>query len=252
MATLCGFRKHIALFAFSAILVGFASVETKADMSGSLAYSGGLAAGGAWASPGTVLTYNVGMVDGHYLYQYTLAVGDGAPEAVEAEEVKAAISHLIFETSLDAKIFNFEAFADPAHTIGVTGTLVKPDNYTESNGNPGLGSESIYGIKFDSPKPETNYLEFSFESNHQPMWGDFYAKDGKTDGQDNYLHNVGLGDLGDPLTDPARYDYDNDDLRARHILVPDTIVVPVPGAVLLGAVGLSVAGGILRRKSKNA
>jgi len=78
-----------------------------------------------------------------------------------------------------------------------------------------------------------------FDSTRVPVWGDFYAKDGKentTDGKIQvYAYNTG-------------FTANDVDEATNHILVPDTIsYVPIPGAVLLGTLGLGVAGLRLRR-----
>ena len=69
-----------------------------------------------------------------------------------------------------------------------------------------------------------------------PTWGDFYAKDGKDNHGtiDVYAYNTNFG-------------ADNNSTLYK-VAVPDTkTVVPVPGAVLLGRLGLSAAGRKLRR-----
>jgi hypothetical protein len=71
------------------------------------------------------------------------------------------------------------------------------------------------------------------------MWGDFYAVDGKKPAKNGdpsvipYAYNKGFGI--DAFIDDG-----------QHIAVPDT-VVPVPGAVLLGILGIGVAGIKLRK-----
>jgi hypothetical protein len=70
-----------------------------------------------------------------------------------------------------------------------------------------------------------------------PVWGDFYAKDRKTDQVDNAAWNTGFLDA-DPLDLPANGSIDN------HALVPDTVTTPVPepGTLLLVGTGLASAG----------
>lgn len=255
-------KGYCVALALVVAFLGVFSSDATADMftgpiTGSLASSsGGLVANGDWADSGATLTYTVALdASGNfYLYEYTLDVCilDGG--------VAKAISHLIFETSLDATITHFATYnqdTDPA--TEVVGTLYKPNPYVASGGNPGLPPAGIYGIKVEDMKEDdgadadAKKLYFSFRSIHQPMWGDFYAKDGtySTDNTVyNYLYNAGLGKLDSPLTDERRYDYYNEELSERYVLVPDTNVVPVPGAVLLGSMGLSVAGYFLRRKRR--
>jgi hypothetical protein len=100
--------------------------------------------------------------------------------------------------------------------------------------------ENLYGIKFDSTAGLT--LQISFDSFRSPVWGDFYAKDGKTQGESNTAHNEGFTALDtDPTVAASSGSVD------YHILRPDT-VVPEPssfaglGGLLLGSLPL------LRRK----
>lgn len=93
----------------------------------------------------------------------------------------------------------------------------------DENSNPGMPAP-IYGIKFEG-YAESLSLTWSFDSKRDPMWGNFYAKASS----DTYAYNTGLDDGCD------------------FIAVPDTNVVPVPGAVVLGMLGLFVAGKKLRK-----
>ena len=78
----------------------------------------------------------------------------------------------------------------------------------------------------------------SFDSYRMPMWGDFFAKDGTLNKVDVYAKNTGFG-----------FDFDGTQPAQGHawISVPDTQVIPVPGAVLLGILGLTAAGIKLRK-----
>jgi len=259
-------KRYSITLALTVALLGVLSSNATADMfagsiTGTLTYNSGgltgLVANGDWAQDATTLTYTVTLADSgdYYLYEYVLDVG-----AVKG------ISHLIFETSLDATIAEFVTYnQDTEPASQVYGDLYEPNPYATSGSNPGLPDAGIYGIKLEDMKNEdrpdaddadAKKLYLSFRSVHQPMWGDFYAKGGKYSGNNsvfNYLYNARLGGLGDPLVDPDRYNYYSDedglsDLSQSYVLVPDTKVVPVPGAVLLGSMGLSVAGYFLRRK----
>ena len=86
----------------------------------------------------------------------------------------------------------------------------------------------IKGIKFPGSGTQ---LVLSFYSDRAPMWGSFYAKDGTDGSNDVYAYNSGFSGVGSDF-----------------IAVPDTTTtVPVPGAVLLGMLGLAVAGSKLRK-----
>jgi hypothetical protein len=100
--------------------------------------------------------------------------------------------------------------------------------------------EPFKGIKLDGLGATDATVEFN--SYRQPVWGDMYAKDGQAQGNGwNYLFNVGFTS---PDWDPVVAAHDG--AEAGHLLVPDT-VVPVPGAVLLGLLGLGAAGLKLRK-----
>ena len=75
-----------------------------------------------------------------------------------------------------------------------------------------------------------------------PVWGDFYAKDGKVQGVTNTLWNAGFTN---PDTDPS--DAPSDGTADSHVLVPDT-TIPEPASAALLGVGL--AGLLARRRLK--
>lgn len=146
-------------------------------------------------------------------------------------------SHFILEVSDDftlRDIFNANG--------GVTG----PDNYNstdQGNSNPGMPG-NIYGIKFDETTGTTTTV--SFDSTRLPVWGDFYAKSGRTGGLGfNALWNVGLtaGEDDDPLDPPS------DGTNAMHILVPNG-VIPEPVSLLLIGSGLVGLAAFKRKKVK--
>lgn len=118
------------------------------------------------------------------------------------------------------------------------------DTYGEHESNPGFPTgESIYGVKFGM----TNNQDIvEFDVNRQPMWGDFYAKDGKSDGLWNFAYNT---DLGVTVANP--YDYMGTPVDAfnnelHKILVPDTII-PEPATISLLCLGSLT---LLRKQKK--
>jgi hypothetical protein len=206
---------------------------------GSLSTPGGLTASPAWsAGSGSTLRWAIDYASGSWHYEYTLTVPAG-------EQQEHAISHMLIEASSSfsyPNIWNANWDEDK----------ILIQNFDATNGNPGMPG-SVYGIKFDDTADEGIDLTIFFDSDRAPVWGDFYAKNGddKTGEGSIYLHNAGFS-LADPLALPADGSVDG-----LHLLVPDTmseppVPVPVPGAVLLGSVGLSVAGYVLRRKEQVA
>lgn len=198
-------------------------------LSGTLAWNlDEIIAGDGWAATGTTFEYTVSRdpVDLsaplHYLYTFTVP------------EVAGALSHLIIEAS-DAVEGGLGAF-----TLGFPDYLNGPDpgdgailvgSYGPGGDNPGIPAEGMYGIKFeDMFDEESSSWTVEFDSYRLPMWGDFYAKDGVHGGEWAFAYNSGFGLLNGAM-----------------ILVPNTSYVPVPGAILLGMLGLGVAGWRLRR-----
>ena len=170
--------------------------------------TGGITAGGAWATGNPTLTWNIEIEDsGQYAgwvkYIYTWNVSAGGN-----------LSHIIFEISNNEQ------------TVAVDFSAGLVDYYSADNGNPGMPS-GFRGIKFNSPGNT-----ITFYSTHLPMWGDFYAKDGNAGGLGtNTAWNIGNG------TDPSGEPFTN------WIPVPDTKPVPIPGAIwLLGASLLGLVG----------
>jgi hypothetical protein len=148
------------------------------------------------------------------------------------------ISHMIIEVSESftaANLFNLNSTPDDWAQLDKVGLNLV------GQGNEGL-REAISGIKINSGSDSTS-VTVSFDSNRVPVWGDFFAKDGqdKRSEQWTYLYNSGF--LADDPTDPI-----GDGSVNNHLLVPDTYVVPAPGAVAMGSLGLAFAGWLRRRK----
>jgi len=221
-------RNIVLVVSLSLVLAGSASAYTGTLSSD----TGGLLGTGIWVdktllptpewpdwTPATitwVVTYNPSITMWHY--DYTLSV------------YKQEVSHFVVEASLD---FTIEDLFNPE------GTPYQSIQVGEQSGagSPGLPG-SLYGIKFDSTTGTT--VHFSFDSPRQPVWGDFYSKDGKAGDAWNAVWNAGFL-ITDPLDPPANGSIDN------HLLVPDTIV-PEPTALMVLGIGLVGLGGLLARR----
>ncbi len=180
--------------------------------------TGGITASNPW-DDGFSVTWDIyyGPGNAYLIYNYTFTVAD------------KGFSHIILEVSADAPRGDFWDFS----WTDIEGPRTfSPDDPGASN--PGMPGD-IYGIKFDNLDDVLTF-SVSFKSTHLPMWGDFYAKDGKDNQLDVFAFNTGFG------TDPTNGDYTN------WIPVPDTLV-PVPGSViLLGSGLLGLVGLRFRRK----
>ncbi|ABB30990.1 protein of unknown function DUF1555 [Geobacter metallireducens RCH3] len=128
-----------------------------------------------------------------------------------------------------------------------------PKTYSPSDAsNDGLPAD-IWGIKWNA---EGTVFNFSIVTDREPMWGDVYARDGKTGGSDVYAYNTGFGfDTAAVIADGNAFDQATGRAWA---LVPDTEnggggqqeVVPEPGTIMLlgtGLIGLALYG---RRRMK--
>ena len=223
--------------------------------SGSLSTAtGGLSGSGAWYSPGvSTLGWTVSQdaAGDPWVYCYTLTVPD-LPGGISGQ-----ISHMTMEASstpgLEFTMDDLISYwSDPSTWIDeVEVGEFEPSDPT----NPGGGSNphmpgTIYGIKFDAAM-DTYVATLWLETLRKPVWGDFYAKDGKSvedTNEYNAIWNTGFlaVDPPDP-PDNGSIDY--------HLLVPDTenggggggiIPEPLTGIALVMAVG-SLASYVRKR-----
>jgi MYXO-CTERM domain-containing protein len=214
----CVFFSKLALLTGALLAFGAASTSFAAPVyTGNLTHPTGLFANASWASPSSTLSWTVSQnQDGSWHYDYDFSV----PEK--------DISHIIFETSLtftEADILNLNWPRD----------LTEVQTHTSANGNPDIPA-GFYGVKFNSPSEGTTSWNIEFDSWRQPVWGDFYARDGRTGGQLNSAWNLGFT-AADPADPPQNGSIDS------HVLVPDTIRSPgshTPEPATLGLVGLAL------------
>lgn len=209
-------------------LLALTATQSQADLSGSLSTTdGGLVSN--WNTGESTLSWNVEQLnDGWFRYSYTLTVA-GDPD----------ISHVMIEVS---ESFGAENLRNV--TTSLKANIGIPAN---NSGNPGMPANADWNnlIKFEETSGTSQTIVF--ESDRVPVWGDFYAKGGNGP----HLYNSGLG-----YTDPLDAAADGvhwtqlDTASVAHLLVPDTYThhMPLPGAMLLGSLGLAVASHRLRRR----
>jgi len=188
---------------------------------------GGLLGTGAWVSPGPttlswVVTENPNL-SFHYAYTLTATVG--------------SVSHFILEVSPS---FIGDNVLNPSGPFGV----LYVDDFGPAQGSPGM-PETMYALKFDETEGTTLTLEF--DAWRAPVWGDFYAKDGRAQSDVfNAIWNAGFTSpdwdppyLPDLNADPPIYPVPpSDGSYMNHVLVPDSIVVPEPASMVLLGLGL--------------
>lgn len=175
-------------FVLAALVGGVA----QADIDGSLTLSGGgLAGTGVWADTGAVpsasLSWHVvGLNDGWWQYSYELVVAS------------KAVSHFSLQVT--------DGFNIATDLRNCTAGTPELGTYAPGPSNPNMpAGSSIFGLKFEdfTFNKESSTYSFGFESNHAPVLGNFYAKDGYSNNLDqwNALWNTGL----DPAATNPQY-----------------------------------------------
>jgi PEP-CTERM motif-containing protein len=292
-------RKVIGVVVVALFLMGTAYAGPATSYTGSLSApaASGLDGTGIWVtdpvSPVSIEWTVTDNQDGTWHYKYCIsvphAVEDDAASVVttddDDDECKGAVGHFILETSLD---FNPDLIEN--ETADYDFGLWEPD---DGNSNPGLPG-NIYGIKFEGPGDDDDdddddddndndsqivlsdddddeCEDYCVEFDHPngPVWGDAYAKNGRSGNiDDDSAELIITGGGSDKIfnafwnegfTDEDPTDDADDDSLEFHLLVPDTVhdpgvgepgnPVPEPSAVALIALG-SLGLVVRRRRSQ--
>jgi len=215
-------KRTIQLAVVVMLAMGLNASATLVD---SISTTDELTASGDWFTDGFKVAWEVSPIAGEsdyrWNYSYEFTKSDGSPLTKD-------VSHFIIQVS--------ENFTSD----DISGGL-EPDWYDEGPSNPGIPGP-IWGVKVDF-----GGNSFSFDSTRDPMWGDFYAKDGKASTGDvkNYVYN---SDFGEEVANVNNYNapnaLDDSDGILHKILVPDTIPEPATMFIL----GL---GSVLLRRRRN-
>ncbi|HVP79222.1 MAG TPA: hypothetical protein VMV04_15150 [Thermodesulfobacteriota bacterium] len=201
------------IFFLVLVFVLVASADSWAALTGpgSISYGSGLyALDDKWTDPATRLSWNVFQLsNGNYEYDYTFVLLNDAKN----------ISHVILQVSSNFSAADMLSGTTPG---GILGTW---DGQGQSN--PGIPAP-LYGIKWNMSGNVTSFV-WSIVTDRAPMMGNFYAKDGNASGG-TYAYSGTLGLFG------------------NNVVVPDSVVVPIPGAAWLLSSGLASMIGIRGRK----
>lgn len=203
-------------------IVGFLSTP---DTSGLIAGDDGWSPSGGGYRVTWTISQNPDLT---WHYKYEFSKGDGSPLSKLTSHIIISLSDNIEESDL----YNFSADIEDVD-FGLFGV---------GSSNPGFPEgEDISGVKFSLYNDQT---VVEFDSNRQPMWGDFYAKDGISGGLWNYAYNTHMGVA---VVNPLDYmgtPVDVSENELHKILVPDTIIPEPTTICLLGLCSLA----LLRRK----
>lgn len=147
--------------------------------------------------------------------------------------VQGGLSHMLIEV---CDSFTQADISNGAYSFEGPGTY-GPNNPS----NPSIPGD-IWALKFDTNGAGDGAV-VSFDSTRAPIWGDFYAKDGRVGGA---AWNAGFTSSDtDPLVAAGNGSI------GSHLLVPDTTTtptVPSPAAIFLGGIGTILVGWLRGRK----
>jgi len=235
MRTITQTKAVTCLFAAAVLWVGLSGSPCLADLYSGTLYgtssgTGDLMTTDGWMSTSTSIQWKVyrtevgGVEVGPWHYDYTFY----------SPATKGNISHLILQVSYDGALGSFDVL-DPMDYQGDPDVVAAKWYDQNNNENPGWpAGVSLFALKFNQTNTGTGDSsiagwELTFDSWRDPVWGSFYAKDGKKSGVWATAWNSGL------------------EGGTAFIAVPDGSYVPVPAAVILGLLGLTAAGLKLRK-----
>jgi hypothetical protein len=197
------------------------------DTSGIVAADGWTDANGGFKISWTIVDPQDSL-SGYWEYSYTISEANGnTPTNPGLSHWNLEVSPVITSDNVDSYIFHTnQAFEGPKTWSGGVGNTVD---------QPG----PIYGIKVPPGGTTLTNYTFSFWSTQNPVWGDFFAADGKHSGIWATAWNSSFG--SDPIGSTTDF--------TPWIPVPDTesTRIPEPSSLLLLVLGASgVLGSRLR------
>lgn len=190
--------------------------------------SSGIVATQGWSDSGSgfKINWDITQVGNDFHYLYTITNDSGG-------DLSSDLSHLLLEVSRSVTPQNYQDLF-LFNTVPDEG----PGVFSPGSSNPGMPAD-IYAFKFETFIDDAQPT-IEFVSLQPPIWGDFYAVNGKTPGSEVYAYNSGFG------TDPTQVTTD----FTPWIPVPDTgVPIPEPTTTLLLGSSLFAAA-LARRRRK--
>lgn len=136
---------------------------------------------GEWADPATYISWDIDDLGGGvWSYCYTW------------HTPSKEISHFIIEVTdgaLGDDFWDFSMVDEQGNALSPT--IYDPITYGPGASNPGM-DDPIYGIKLED-FGDVTHITTCFLSTHSPTWGDFYAKDGKSQLVNEQLYALNAG-----------------------------------------------------------
>ena len=221
-------KRIFTMCLFVMCLLSIATGAWATSYTGSILSDATLIATDGWAGGGGTLLWTVDNTtnSGYWTYNYTFTVA------------RKGISHVIIEVSE-----NFGKNDIISASSGIDPDAPKTYTPVDGNSNPNMPS-NLFGIKWNTPASVENLsFQWTIVTDRAPMWGDFYAKDGKDNQIDVYAYNINFGQSTNASLGGGN--------AGGWALVPDTTTaVPEPATMFLLGSGLIGLAGFARKKFK--